>query len=173
MGTFCTTGKAMGSTIIFGCGNILMGDDGYGPAVIAELQQHPLPAGVQAIDAGTGIREYLFDYLLDESGRPDTIIVLDAVDYPDKQAGDVFIIDSAAIPPKKIHDFSLHQFPTVNLLHELEQHTAIEVIIVAAQIEDIPTEIAPGLSPSIRHAVTVTCKKIKDMLREKIDEVIV
>lgn len=155
------------STVIFGCGNVVMGDDGYGPAVVDALNScYQLPAGVEAIDAGTGIREYLFDYILTAEGRPDRIIVLDAVDFPDRQPGDVFLMDTSAIPPKKIHDFSLHQFPTVNLLVELEQHTGVRVFILAAQVESIPEEITPGLSPAMSAAVSVACEKVLQILSE-------
>ena len=68
-------------------------------------------------------------------------------------AKEVERVENAGIPAKKIHDFSLHQFPTVNLLQELEENTGIEVLILAAQIEFIPTEIAPGLSPAMSKAV--------------------
>ena len=37
---FCTTGTIMHSTVIFGCGNLIMGDDGFGPAVIEELKEN-------------------------------------------------------------------------------------------------------------------------------------
>jgi coenzyme F420 hydrogenase subunit delta len=155
------------STVIFGCGNVVMGDDGYGPAVVDALNtRFQLPAGVEAIDAGTGIREYLFDYILTAEGRPDRIIVLDAVDFPDRKPGDVFLMDTSAIPPKKIHDFSLHQFPTVNLLVELEQHTGVRVFILAAQVESIPEEITPGLSPAMSAAIPVACEKVLQILSE-------
>ena len=154
--------------MIFGCGNTIMGDDGYGPAVVEELNtRHTLPEGVQAVDAGTGVREYLFDYLLTDEGRPDTIIILDAVDFTGKKPGDVFQIRPSDIPAKKIHDFSLHQFPTVNLLLELEQHTGIRVIILAAQVEYIPEEIAPGLTPAMSAAVSVACEEILHILSEQ------
>jgi coenzyme F420 hydrogenase subunit delta len=147
------------STVIFGCGNLLMGDDGFGPKVVeALLQKGDLPPTVTAIDAMTGVREYLFDYLLSEEGRPSHIIILDAVDFADKTPGEVFFINSAAIPAKKIHDFSLHQFPTVNLLKELEEHTGIKVTIIAAQIEYIPNEIEPGLSATMENAVSEACQ---------------
>lgn len=153
------------STMIFGCGNVIMGDDGYGPAAVDRLNSHyALPDDLQAVDVGTCIREYLFDYLLLEEGRPHSIIILDAVDFTDRSPGEVFQILPAEIPAKKIHDFSLHQFPTVNLLQELEQHTGIEVLILAAQIQYIPTEIAPGLSPAMAKAVTVACEKIAQIL---------
>ena len=157
----------MHETVIFGCGNLIMGDDGFGPATISYLNEHyQLPDSVTAIDAMTGIREYLFDYLLSEEGRPEQIIILDAVDFPDRKAGDVFFIDSASIPAKKIHDFSLHQFPTVNLLHELEEHTGIKVTIIAAQIEYIPEEIEPGLSEPMTTAVSNACGMIMQILSE-------
>lgn len=151
--------------MIFGCGNVIMGDDGYGPAVVDRLNSHyVLPDDLQAVDVGTCVREYLFDYLLTEEGRPKKIIILDAVDFPDRSPGEVFQILPAQIPAKKIHDFSLHQFPTVNLLQELEQHTGIEVLILAAQIEYIPDEISPGLSPAMTEAVTLACEKISQIL---------
>ena len=151
--------------MIFGCGNIIMGDDGYGPAVVDELNVHcDLPEGVQAIDVGTCIREYLFDYLLCEEGRPDSIIILDAVDFPDRTPGEVFQILPDTIPTKKIHDFSLHQFPTVNLLQELGQHTGITILILAAQVEYIPQEIHAGLSPAMSAAVIKASKIISQIL---------
>ena len=153
------------STVIFGCGNQIMGDDGFGPAVIAALQSsYSLPADITAIDVGTAIREYLFDYLLSAEGRPERIIILDAVDQKGRYPGDVFQIRPSAISAKKVHDFSLHQFPTVNLLAELEEHTDIEVIILAAQVEFIPGEIEPGLSIKMREAIPVACEKILEIL---------
>lgn len=143
---------------IFGCGNIIMGDDGYGPAVIERLgSRYLLPPDLEAIDAGTCVREYLFDYLLSEEDRPQQIVILDAVDFPDKEPGEVFEITPGQIPAKKIHDFSLHQFPTVNLLQELQEHTGVAVTILAAQIAYIPDEIAPGLSPAMASAVDKAC----------------
>ncbi len=162
----------MNTTVIFGCGNLLMGDDGFGPAVIEELnQEHQLPETAAAIDAMTGIREYLFDYLLSEEGRPEHIIILDAVDVADRFPGEIFLIDSTTIPAKKIHDFSLHQFPTVNLLYELEQHTGIKVTIIAAQAEYIPAEIEPGFSASMTAAVSKACGLIMSILSKQPNEV--
>ncbi len=156
----------MSSTVIFGCGNILMGDDGFGPAVVEKLNgDSVLPASVEAIDAMTGVREYLFDYLLSEESRPNHIIILDAVDFEGMAPGEVFCIESSSIPAKKIHDFSLHQFPTVNLLQELETHTTIRVTILAAQAEYIPAEIEPGLSKSMKSAVIRACEQILQIVQ--------
>jgi len=145
-----------------------MGDDGYGPAVVDELNaRYDLSDDILAVDAGTCVREYLLDYLLTEEGRPERIIIVDAVDFPDRKPGELFQIFSDTIPAKKIHDFSLHQFPTVNLLQELEQHSGIKILLLAAQVECIPDEIRPGLSPAMSLAVTKACKKISEILNEK------
>lgn len=163
--TFCTTRLAMYSVVIFGCGNLIIGDDGFGPTVIEELStRYVLPQWVIAIDAMTGIREYLFDYLLCEDDRPEQIIIVDAVDFADRKPGEVFLIDSSSIPYRKTHDFSLHQFPTVNLLHELEEHTGIKVRIIAGQAEYIPASIEKGLSASMTAAVSKACEMIIDMI---------
>jgi coenzyme F420 hydrogenase subunit delta len=153
------------TTMVFGCGNVIMGDDGYGPAVVDRLNAgYRLPETVEAVDVGTCVREYLFDYLLSEQDRPERIVILDAVDFAGRRPGEVFTIVPAEIPAKKIHDFSLHQFPTVNLLQELQDNTGIEVLILAAQIQFIPEEIAPGLSPAMAQAVDEACEKIAQIL---------
>lgn len=148
-------------TVLFGCGNPLLGDDGFGPAVIEKLrQQYKLPENVTAIDAGTGIREYLLDYLLAPELRPHQLIVIDAGDYEDCSPGQVMAIDPKEISCRKIHDFSLHQFPTVNLLQELAEETDCKVLVLTAQINTIPSHISPGLSAPIEQAVTVTCRRL-------------
>ncbi len=153
------------STVIFGCGNSIMGDDGFGPAVIEELRAHKnLPPSVMAIDAGTIIREYLFDYLLTDDGRPENLIILDAVDCKGRKPGEVFELSVTAIPSLKISDFSLHQFPTVNLLAELCEFTGIRVDLLVVQIGRIPDEISVGLSQPVKKAIPVACDKVLQLL---------
>jgi len=153
---------------VYGCGNILLGDDGFGPAVIDLLQScNDLPERVQLEDVGTGIREYLFDFILAPDSAPDYLIVLDAVDFEQRAPGEVFTITPDAIPAKKIHDFSLHQFPTVNLLQELAEHIGISVHIIAGQIQFIPNEINPGLTQEMQDAV----KEASTHVRRLIDQI--
>ena len=150
---------------VFGCGNILLGDDGFGPAVIADLQsRNDLPENVSLEDAGTGIREYLFDFILAPGLAPERLIILDAVDFQGRRPGEVFTITPDAVPAEKIHDFSLHQFPTVNLLQELSEHTGTAVHIIAAQVEHIPETIAPGLSLSMKDAVKEASEKVRRII---------
>ena len=60
-------------TLVLGIGNVLMGDEGIGVAVIAELEKAPLPDGVQLLDGGVG--SFL---LLDPMQRAEKIVLVDA-----------------------------------------------------------------------------------------------
>ena len=150
--------------LIFGCGNILFGDDGFGPTVVQHLQEnYPLPEDVLVQDVGTGIREILFDLAL-SAKKPDKLIILDAVDYPDRAPGEVFEISVEGIPAQKTSDFSLHQFPTVNLLKELKEQTTIDIHIVVAQTAQVPEEVKPGLSEEITRAIPEACRLVLSLI---------
>jgi len=143
---------------IFGCGNTLLGDDGFGPVVIEHLLSHyQLPESVAAIDAGTSIRDFLFDFLLSPS-KPDQIYIVDAASLPDRTPGELFELTLDQIPAVKACDFSLHQFPSVNLLSELVSNTNISIHILVVQIMGIPEFVQPGLSPDIQKAVDPACR---------------
>ncbi|MFC1798879.1 hydrogenase maturation protease [Thermodesulfobacteriota bacterium] len=153
------------STLVLGCGNILLGDDGFGPAVIERLNQEGnLPDDVLAMDMGTSIRDILFDITLNEK-KPEMIFIVDAVARPDKKPGEVFEIPVEEIPENKTSDFSLHQHPTVNMLAELQDNYPIVIRIIVAQMEIIPEDIAPGLSVAMQEAVKKACEKILSELK--------
>ncbi len=152
------------SALIFGCGNILFGDDGFGPAVVKYLQKnYSLPQDVLVQDVGTSIRDILFDLAICEQ-KPQKLIIIDAVDYPDRQPGEVFEIPVEGIPAQKTADFSLHQFPTVNLLQELKDHTGMEIHILVVQVQVLPEEVSPGLSPEVAGAIKEVCARILQIL---------
>jgi hydrogenase maturation protease len=47
-------------TLIIGCGNLLRGDDAFGPVVIRRLWERGLPDGVRCADGGTGGMDVAF-----------------------------------------------------------------------------------------------------------------
>lgn len=143
--------------LILGCGNILFGDDGFGPEVIKYLSgNYHVPENVYIEDVGTGVREILFDILLSER-KPKKIIIIDAVDCG-RKPGEIFELSVGDLPKKKTHDFSLHQVPSINLLYELEKYCGIEVIILSCQTEIIPSEINVGLSKKLQSVVSKAAK---------------
>jgi len=141
--------------LILGVGNPLFGDDGFGPAVVEELENRGrLPNGMLALDVGTGVREILFNLLLSDE-RPKRIIIIDALDCG-RSPGDVFKVSIEEIPAIKKHDFSLHLAPSLNLLKELKESGRVGVEIIACQPESIPEIVRSGLSAPVRKAVQET-----------------
>ncbi len=150
--------------LILGCGNILFGDDGFGPHVAEELQKnYNLPENVGVINAGSSVRNILFDIALSEK-KPDKIIIVDAIDAG-KTPGEIFELPIDEIPEKKIDDFSMHQLPTSNLLKELKDFCKVDIVIIACQVENIPEEVTASISKKITDAIPEVCKRINEIIK--------
>jgi coenzyme F420 hydrogenase subunit delta len=152
------------NVLVFGCGNILFSDDGFGPRVAEELlNNYHLPGNVGVINAGTSVRNILFDIALSEK-KPVKIIIVDAIDAG-KTPGEIFELPIDEIPEKKIDDFSMHQLPTSNLLKELQDLCKVDVIIIACQVENIPTEVTTDISKKLIDAIPEVCKRIIELVQ--------
>ena len=152
--------------LIFGCGNTLIGDDGFGPAVIDHLLANfDLPPDVAAFDVGTRIREILFDLML-MADRPKVIFIVDAVFESGKRLGEIFEVEIAQIAPKKANDFSLHMFPSINLLNDLQNGAGVKIRVLAVQAEKMPDKIQQGLSDSVKAAVPGACEWLLRQIEE-------
>ncbi|MCJ2557130.1 MAG: coenzyme F420-reducing hydrogenase, FrhD protein [Candidatus Thermoplasmatota archaeon] len=149
---------------VLGCGNILFGDDGFGPAVIDHLKaDFEIPEDVYAEDMGTGVRDLLFTVLLGEK-KPERIIVVDSMDVG-REPGEVFRTEAEYLPVEKTDDFSMHQVPTSNLLKELKEHAGVDVVLVSCQVESIPKEISAGLSEPVKRAVPRAAEEVMRAIR--------
>ena len=152
--------------LVFGCGNVLFGDDGVGPALIRELENDPdIPSDVALLDVGTSIRNLLFDLLLSEK-LPQRIVVVDATTEEDRTPGEIWEIDVDHINPKKISDFSMHQFPSTNLLKEIKEKTGVDLRIVVVQTGWIPEEFDEGLSEPVQAAMPELKRLVKKLVSE-------
>jgi coenzyme F420 hydrogenase subunit delta len=160
---FCTK-----DTLILGCGNILFGDDGFGPAVVNRLtEQYDIPENVYVMDVGTGIRKLLFTLCLSPE-LPENILIIDAVDKG-KRPGEIFELTLEDVPYEKTDDFSMHQAPSSNLAVDL-QHMGVYVRVLGCQIGDIPDQIQPGLTKPVQEAVEKMCAYIiRDLLVHQIN----
>jgi coenzyme F420 hydrogenase subunit delta len=152
--------------LILGCGNVLFGDDGFGPEVAKILDKKDFdPEKAYIMDAGTSVRKVLFNITLSEV-KPGKIILVDAIDKG-REPGEIFEISIDDIPEIKIDDFSMHQLPTSNLLKELKDLCNVDITVFACQVEYIPEEIEPGLTKTMQAAVP----KMVNLIEEKIREV--
>lgn len=142
----------------------MFGDDGFGPNVAEELQKnYNLPEDIVVINAGSSVRNILFDITLSER-RPRKIIIVDAVDAA-KTPGEIFELPIDEIPEKKIDDFSMHQLPTSNLLKELKDFCKVDIVIIACQVENIPEEVTASISKKITDAIPEVCKRINEIIK--------
>ena len=167
--------------LIVGCGNRLIGDDGFGPEVIKALEKQNLdillgnnnigpdansePKLFYLLDAGTSVREILFNLMLSEI-KPKCIIIIDGVDKG-RKPGEIFEISVDEIPKNKTDDFSFHLMPTTNMLKEIKDLCKIKVIILVCQVESIPDDVKPGLSKTLQRAVPKMCEMVMKKLNEE------
>lgn len=145
--------------LVLGCGNILLGDDGFGPSVAEYLQNClPLPESVSVINAGTSVRGILFNIILSDQ-RPKKIIIIDAINAK-RKPGEIINLDIDELPLNKIDDFTLHQMPTSNLLKELKEFCNVDVNIIAGQIEHESESVELGLSDALMKSVAVAAEEV-------------
>lgn len=156
--------------LVLGCGNPLFGDDGFGAKVIQLLETSPgLPKDAACLDVGTAVRDLLFDIILSDE-KPDQIIIIDAMTLDGAIGGEIQEIGIDEMQASKICDYSLHQFPTTNLLKEIQELTSIDVKVLVVHPEHIPSEVRPGLSESVRRSVPLMCLRIMDILNHTLDD---
>jgi coenzyme F420 hydrogenase subunit delta len=154
-------------SLILGCGNILFGDDGFGPEVANMLLEKDFdPKIAYVINAGTSVRKILFNITLSDI-KPGRIIIVDAVDKG-KEPGEIFEISVDQVPEIKIDDFSIHQLPTSNLLKELKDLCNVDITVLACQVEYIPEEVEPGLTKTLQAAVPKMVALIEQKIMEEV-----
>jgi coenzyme F420 hydrogenase subunit delta len=153
------------TTVVAGCGNPLLGDDGFGPAVIQHLKRQPfLPDSTCALDVGTNLRDLLLDYLLIPELRPDKLIIVDSARLPGCDIGEVLVLKPGRFSPAYQSDFGVHHFPADGLLQELESSTQIEMHLLLAHTPLRPTTFHRGLSPQLADAVDLACDILTEHL---------
>ncbi len=151
--------------VILGCGNRLLGDDGFGSLFIDYLtkkyKKYPKlqKKGVIALDVGTGLNKFLFDLLFSPI-KPKKIILIDTVCFHDKDPGEVFEVSLEEFTSKSEHFFSLHQVPSTDLLLELRDTYNVKLVIILVQAKEIPEKVNPGLSFEIKKAFPTVLKRV-------------
>lgn len=149
----------MRRTLIAGFGNVLRGDDGFGIAVLAQLESRTdLPAGVVLIEVGTGGLQ-LAQALLDVYER---VIVVDAM-------------TNGGVPGS----LYVQRVESVDAAREVDLHVAVpaQALAVAQALDVLPAEVylvgcEPvqvdelhiGLSPAVEATVSRALRAIDALL---------
>jgi coenzyme F420 hydrogenase subunit delta len=142
--------------VVVGCGNPLFGDDGFGSAVIEELQQLQLPDNVKVIDAGLGAPHFIFTLLDEETTRK--LLIIDIADFG-AEPGSVTILPVEALPPGSYRD--IHSWDLTEPLHRLKDR--IDITVIACQpksMAEFEMELTGEVKRAIPKAVQIVLKEI-------------
>ncbi len=142
--------------VVVGCGNPLFGDDGFGPAVVEELQKRSLPDNVKVIDAGLGAPHFIFTLLDVETTRK--LVIIDIADFG-AEPGSVTILPVEALPPGSYRD--VHSWDLTEPLHRLKDKMTITVIACQpGSVAEFDMELTEEVKQAIPKAVRIVLKEI-------------
>ncbi len=139
----------MTKTVILGCGNTLMGDDGVGIRVIERLQEMKLPENVEVIEAGVGGMSIL-SWIEDA----DKAIIVDAVQTGNEPPGTVYEFTDKELPPSDMFMLSLHDLNLVDTINvgRVVQKMPEEIIIIGVEVKRV-AEFTKELTPEVEGAI--------------------
>lgn len=145
---------------VLGIGNILVGDDGFGPRVLEDLQTREIPENVELIDAGVGGMSIL-SWIEDA----DKIIIIDSVQTGNEPVGTVYRFTDKEMPPSNMFMLSLHDLNLVDTINigRVVQKMPEEIIIYGVEVIRV-AEFTKEMSPEVEAAV----KEVADLVMEEI-----
>ena len=134
--------------LVLGLGNVLLTDDGVGPAVVERLLAHyRAPEGVRVLDGGT-LGLSLLHYVED----CDTLVIVDAI-RADAAPGTLVRLDGDDVAPAVATRLSPHQVGVADLLEGADWLGRKPATVVLLGIVPESIELGFGLSPSVERAV--------------------
>lgn len=149
-------------TLVLGIGNVLWGDEGFGPKVVERLKQrHVVAGGVDLVDGGTqGL------YLLPLIQDTDRLIVFDAVDFG-KKPGAIVVLRNEEIPAYfGQRPLSLHQTAFTDVLAAAALTGALpeSITLIGVQFENIDAwggDLSPAVSAAIDQAIAIGLNELE------------
>jgi hydrogenase maturation protease len=133
---------------VLGLGNVLLTDDGVGPAAITLLRdRHRAPDGALVLDGGT-LGLSLLGYVEDA----DALVLVDAV-MADAAPGTLLRLEGADVGPAVATRLSPHQVGVADLLEGADWHERRPRRLILLGIVPASIELGIGLSPAVADAV--------------------
>ena len=144
--------------VIAGCGNPLFADDGFGPAVIEEMEKLQLPDNVRIQDAGLGGPHFIFTLLDPEVTKK--LIIVDIADFG-AEPGQITKLKPEELPPGAYRD--AHSWDLAEPLQRIKDQ--IEVTIIGVQPARVTApEFELGLSEELQRAIPKTIQVILETI---------
>lgn len=140
----------LGKTVIVGIGNPLRGDDGFGPALIQQLEGKN---GFICIDAGSTPENYVGRIIKE---KPETILLVDAVQL-DLNPGQYRILQATDILKC---GFTTHDMSSQMLIEYLKSQTHSDIFMLGVQPQHV------SLGEPMSEWVTETLNEVKILLEE-------
>ncbi len=146
---------------ILGCGNILKGDDGFGPAVAQYIEKHyQVQKEVLIVDAGMACGEWIVP-LVHDNHRPDKLIIVDVIDLG-LDPGTIKILRPDELELLST-SYSSHFFPDEETFKELIE-LGMDISFVSCQLKKIPRNLSMELSSELREIVPKTAKIVAELV---------
>jgi len=140
--------------VIAGCGNPLFADDGFGPAVVEELQKLTLPDNVKVIDAGLGGPHFVFTLLDPEVTKK--LVIVDIADFG-AEPGSITKLRVEDLPPGSYRD--AHSWDLTEPLHRLKDK--IDITIIGCQPKRVSApEFEMGLTEEVQNAIPRAVREV-------------
>jgi coenzyme F420 hydrogenase subunit delta len=147
--------------VIVGCGNPLFGDDGFGPAVIEEMEKLTLPDNVTIQDGGAGAPHYIFNFLNPEVTKK--LIVVDIADFNAKP-GSISRISGKDLKPGAYID--PHSWDGIDQLCRISDQ--IDTTVVMCQPSKVlkkgDADVDPELSEAVKNAIPKAIQVILEII---------
>ncbi len=160
-GTGGTDGMAVGyepaqERVLVACvGNVLRGDDGFGPAV-AERLEGRLPGGAELIETGIGGVALLQELLAGCSG----LVLIDAVERG-AEPGTVFVLEPQVSEGAHVPDVHLANPDRVLSMAKTMGALPDRVLIVGCQVGEVD-EFGGALSPAVERAIEGAAERVRE-----------
>lgn len=140
--------EATTPTLVIGLGNALMGDDGFGLAVLAQLEHHwVLPSEIELVDGGTWGMRLL--PLIEEANQ---VLLLDAIDAG-SPPGTPCVLEGEQIPRRLSLKLSPHQIDLREILALGAMRGTLPTRLAAVGAQPADVSLGAGLSPALAERV--------------------